>query len=81
MKQNQEVKGMEKWALDGFHNLKNHVGDDDRQLLDDNQDKMLLMPKAKKLLITASSYDPGTKPLDDIMGYLKKTLSSDNGGK
>jgi hypothetical protein len=78
---NRDLKGMDKWALDGFHNLRNHVGDDDRSLLENNQDKLLLIPKAKKLLITASSFDPGTKQLDDVMGYLKNTLNADSGGK
>lgn len=70
----QNLGGIDKWALDGFHNLRNHVGDDDRKVLDMAKDKMLLDPKMKNLLVTASNYEPGSKPLDDIIGHLKKSL-------
>lgn len=69
------AKGMDKWALDGFQNLRSHVGDEDRKVLDAAKDKMLLDPKMKNLLVTASNFEPGSKPLDDIIGHLKKSLA------
>lgn len=66
--------GVDKWAMDGFHNLRGHVDDADRKLLDENKGKILLDPKMKNLLVTASNYDAGSKPLDDILGHLKKSL-------
>lgn len=69
------AKGMDKWALDGFHNLRGHVNDEDRKVLDAAKDKMLLDPKMKNLLVTASNFEPGSKPLDDIIGHLKKSLA------
>jgi hypothetical protein len=71
----QNPGGIDKWAMDGFHNLRNHVGDDDRNILDQAKNKMLLDPKLKNLLVTASNYEPGSKPLDDIIGHIKKSLA------
>lgn len=67
--------GVDKWAMDGFHNLRGHVDDGTRALLDANKGKLMLDPKMKNLLITASNYEPGSKPLDDIIGHLKKSLA------
>lgn len=64
--------GPDKWAGDGFHNLKGHVNDQDREFLQKYQDAMMVDPKAKQLLITASNYQPGSKPLDDVLKHLKK---------
>lgn len=66
--------GTDKWAMDGFHNLRGHVDDADRKLLDENKGKILLDPKMKNLLVTASNYDAGSKPLDDILKHLKNGL-------
>lgn len=66
-----DAKGPTKWANDGFQNLRSHVGDDDRAMLEKYKGAMLLDPKAKNLLISASSFSPGSKPLDDIMKHLK----------
>lgn len=68
------VGGTDKWAMDGFHNLRGHVDDQGKQMLDKYQSKMLLDPKMKTLLITASNYEAGSKPLDDILGHLKAKL-------
>lgn len=72
--QTPEVKGNDKWAMDGYHNLRGHVGDDDRAVLDEFKDKMMLDPKMKNLLVTASSFQPGSKPLDQIVTHLKNKL-------
>lgn len=69
-----EMKGHEKWAHDGFHNLRNHVKDDDRDMLDEHKDAMMVDPKMKNLLVTASNYEPGSKPLDQILKHLKGKL-------
>lgn len=63
--------GPDKWALDGLHTLKQHLPDADRQWLTNNIETLMLDPKAKNLLVTSSSYPPGSKPLDDIIGHLK----------
>ena len=73
-----ESKGIDKWAMDGLHNLRNHVGDEDRKMLDERMDTMLVHPKMKNLLVTASSFHPGSKPLDQIMGHLKKHLAKED---
>lgn len=70
------AKGMDKWAMDGFHNLRGHVGDLDRAMLDENKDKFMIDPKFKNLLVTASNYQPGQRPLDQILGHLKKGLGA-----
>lgn len=67
--------GTDKWAMDGLQNLRGHVNDDDRKVLDEAKNKMMLDPKMKQLLVTASNYPPGSKPLDDIVGHLKKSLA------
>jgi hypothetical protein len=69
-----DPKGPDKWAGDGFQNLRGHVGDDDRKMLEDNKGALLVDPKSKQLLITASNFKPGSKPLDDIMKHLKTRL-------
>lgn len=69
-----DPKGPDKWAGDGLQNLKGHVGDDDRKMLEDNKGAMLLDPKTKQLLITASNFKPGSKPLDDIVKHIKNRL-------
>ena len=66
--------GPTKWAADGFQGLKDHVNDMDKQWLDDNKAKLMIDPKAQNLLISASSFPPGSKPLDDIMKHLKGRL-------
>lgn len=68
------IKGEEKWVLDGFHNLRSHANDEERSILDQHADKMMLDPKMKNLLMAASDYEPGSKPLDQIMNHLKKGL-------
>lgn len=68
----QDKLGPDKWASDGFHNLKGHVNDQDREFLEKHQDALMVDKNAKQLLITAQSYEPGSKPLDDIMKHLKK---------
>ncbi len=67
-------KGPEKWAADGMQNMKMHVGDSDKEWLVANKGKLMLDPKTQNLLITASSFEPGSKPLDDIMKHLKNRL-------
>jgi hypothetical protein len=68
-------KGHEKWAHDGHQNLKSHVdNDEDREMLDKHIDAMMVDAKMKNLLVTASSYPPGSKPLDQIMKHLKNKL-------
>ncbi len=69
---NDQQTGPEKWANDGFHNMKGHVNENDREFLEKHQDAMMIDPKAKELLITASHYEPGSKPLDDVLKHLKK---------
>lgn len=64
-------KGPEKWAFDGFQNLMQHVPDDMKDWLHENKAKLLLDTKAKNLLITASSFKPGSKPLDDVVKHLQ----------
>jgi hypothetical protein len=71
---NTQSTGQDKWAMDGFHNLRSHVNDDDRATLDKYKSAMLLDPKMKNLLVTASDYEPGSKPLDQILGHLKTKL-------
>ncbi len=66
--------GPDKWAADGFQNLKSHVNDKDKEWIDANKGKLMLDPKAQNLLITASRFEPGAKPLDDIMKHLKNRL-------
>ena len=68
--------GEDKWMADGLQNLKGHVGDEDRALLEEHSGKLMLDPKMKQLLITASNYEPGSKPLDDIIGHIKKSLAA-----
>lgn len=68
------TKGPDKWANDGLNNLKGHISEDDRKLLDEHKTALLLDPNTKQLLITASNYRPGSKPLDDILKHLKKRL-------
>jgi hypothetical protein len=68
--------GEEKWMNDGLQKLKGHVGDEDRALLEEHGGKLMLDPKMKQLLITASNYEPGSKPLDDIIGHIKKSLAA-----
>lgn len=65
------AKGMDKWAADGMQTLKAHVSDDDRAMLEKYSGQFMLDPKAKNLLITASNFQPGSKPLDDILKHLK----------
>lgn len=67
-------KGQEKWAHDGFRNLRSHVNDEDRAILDENEDRIMLDSKMKNLLVTASNYEPGSKPLDQVMKHLKNKL-------
>jgi hypothetical protein len=71
-----DPKGPDKWAADGFQNLKSHTGDDDRKVLEDNKGAMMVDPKMKNLLVTASSFPPGSKPLDDIVKHLKNRLGA-----
>lgn len=66
--------GSDKWAMDGFHNLRGHVSDSDRKVLDEAKNKMLLDPQMKNLLVTASNYQAGSKPLDDIIKHIKNKL-------
>lgn len=66
--------GPDKWAADGFHVLKQHVDDENRQWLEDHKETLMLDPKLKHLLVTSSSFQPGSKPLDDIVGHLKARL-------
>ncbi len=66
--------GPDKWAADGFQNLKSHVNDKDKEWIDANKGKLMLDPKAQNLLITASRFEPGSKPLDDILKHLKNRL-------
>lgn len=68
--------GPEKWAADGFQNLRSHATDEDQKMLEENKDRLMLDPKAKNLLMTAQSYQPGSKPLDDIMKHLKKIVGN-----
>jgi hypothetical protein len=68
--------GPDKWAQDGFQNLRSHANADDRKMLEENQDQLMLDPKAKNLLMTAQSFKPGSKPLDDIMKHLKKRMGA-----
>lgn len=72
-----DPKGPNKWAHDGFQNLLLHADDDTKSWLDKNKSVLILDPKAKNLLITASSFQPGSKPLDDIVKHLKNRI----GGK
>ena len=76
-----QSRGMEKWAMDGFHNLRNHVDDETRKMFDDKIDTMLVHPKMKNLLVTASNFEPGSKPLDQITGYLKGFLAKEDQAK
>jgi hypothetical protein len=66
-----EMKGHEKWAHDGFQNLKGHVSEEDGKMLDEHHEAMIVDPKMKNLLVTASNYEPGSKPLDQIMKHIK----------
>lgn len=64
-------KGPEKWAFDGFQNLMQHAPDEMKTWLHENKTALLLDPKAKNLLITASSFRPGSKPLNDVIKHLQ----------
>lgn len=66
--------GPDKWASDGFQNLRSHVGDEERKMLDEEVGKLMLHPKTKNLLITASKFQPGTQPLDQIFKHIKGHL-------
>lgn len=68
------LKGRIKWAMNGYQNLAGHVGDDDRITLEKFKDALMLHPKIHSLLVTASNYKPGSKPLDDIMKHINKHL-------
>lgn len=70
-------KGPEKWATDGFQKLKAHANEDDRALLDKNKGALLYDPKTKNLLISASSYSPGSKPMDQILKNIKSRYGGD----
>lgn len=70
-------KGPDKWANDGYQNLKSHGTDEDREMLEKYKGALMVDPKAKNLLMTASNYEPGSKPLDDIMKHLKNRVSGD----
>lgn len=72
-----QVTGHTKWAADGLQILKSHVTDEDRQFLEDHKAVLMLDPKSQNLIIAASSFKPGSKPLDDIIKHLKNRL----GGK
>lgn len=74
-----QKKGPTKWANDGFQKLKLHSSEEDRTLLEKYKGAMLVDPKAKQLLITASNYSPGSKPLIQIMKHLKNRF--EEGGK
>lgn len=74
-------KGPEKWAQDGFQNLKGHVNDEDRKWLEENKSALMVDPAAKKLLVTGSNFSPGTKPLDDIIKHLKNRFEDDEDEK
>lgn len=67
-------KGPSKWANDGFQKLKSHVNDEDREFLEKNKGALMLDPKTKNLLITASNYSSGSKPLDQIVQHLKDRM-------
>ncbi len=66
--------GPDKWAADGLQTLKSHVNDSDKEWIDANKGKLMLDPKAQNLLITASRFEPGSKPLDEILKHLKNRL-------
>lgn len=70
----EEKLGPDKWANDGLQNLRSHVGDEDREMIDEHMGKMMLHPKMKNLLITASKFQPGSQPLDQIFQHLKGQL-------
>lgn len=70
-------KGPNKWANDGFQNLKSHSTDEERTLLDKYKGAMMFDPKTKQLLITASNYSPGSKPLNQIMAHLRNRFEKD----
>ncbi len=72
-----QVTGHTKWAADGLQILKSHVTDEDRQFLEDHKAVLMLDPKSQNLIIAASSFKPGSKPLDDIINHLKNRI----GGK
>jgi len=67
-----KTMGPDKWAADGFQSLKDHVGDEDKDWLDKNKSLLMVDDKAKKLLITGSQFQPGSRPLDDVIKHLKK---------
>lgn len=70
----EDMKGKLKWASDGFQKLRGHVGEEDAEMLDKYKDAIMVDPKLSNLLITASNYEPGSKPLDQIMAHVKNLL-------
>jgi hypothetical protein len=77
-KNDQPLKGKDKWANDGLQNLKDHVDDESTQKqLDDAKETLLKDPKAQSLLIAASDLKPGTKAMDRVLAQVKSKLPKD----
>lgn len=68
-----KLKGQEKWASDGLKNLIDHSQDPKtKEALKEFEGALFDDPKAKKLLIEASSLKPNSKKMDRVFDRLSK---------
>lgn len=77
MNNSPHLKGTDKWALDGYHKIQEHAEEGDKEFFEEHLDRMMIHPKMKNLLVTASNYEAGDKPLDQIVGHLKGHIEKD----
>lgn len=68
------LKGKDKWASDGFDKLIQHSDDQLRNDLMNKKDTLLSDPKIKDLLIQASDLKPGSKSMDNVMSKIKNRV-------
>ena len=69
-----EVKGRDKWAMNGAVMVAENFGD---VITPKKLEKLLNTAKGKRLVVSASGLNPGSRAMDSLLVKMKKHLSEE----